>query len=184
MTNGVLVAQERRGRTESSLGIRPRGARRFRFQPLTEVYIPPTPYWLYYGSASEEAEGYVKAGECLVLRRAGGPDYLRPEVVNSLKARGWEERVEIKPGNGFNVKVVTICPPAAESRIHGLGVIHLGQAAQPAVTTAEGVGIAAGLLFIVMGAIASPGTLVGTASIGVGSSVIGASVYSAVSRRA
>lgn len=97
------------------------------FRPITEVYIPQTPAQLYYGSSQEEVDALVRAGECLVLRRQGGPDYLRPDVVNGLKARGWVEQVDVQPANGFNVKIVKLCPLPASSSISGLGRIRLGQ---------------------------------------------------------
>lgn len=123
-----VVIRDRLSRTAENLGVGPPGAHRFFFHhPLTEVYIPPTPYQLYYGSADEEIETYAQAGECLVLRRSGGPNYLRPEVVNGLKARGWVEQVDIQPARGFNVKIAKLCPPPAEPRISGLGRIVLAQ---------------------------------------------------------
>lgn len=131
----VLVAQER-----TSIGAPPRrrhgghrhhGGGRRRFGPLwpREIYVAPYPAELYYGSTEEEVATYVQANECITLRRQGGPDLIRAEVVRALKARGWTEKVDVVPAGGFNAKIYKICPPAAESRVavSGLGRIILAQ---------------------------------------------------------
>lgn len=133
----VLVAQERTSmgappprRRHGGHHHRPRHGGGWR-GPLwpREIYVAPYPAELYYGSTEEEVATYVQANECITLRRQGGPDLIRGEVVRALKARGWEERVDVVPAGGFNAKIYKLCPPAAESRVavKGLGRIVLGQ---------------------------------------------------------
>lgn len=72
-----------------------------RVEPL---YIPP-----YYGSG---VESIIAAGQCVVASS------LSYDAANTLRARGWVERMDVRPaGGGKSVKTLMLCPPPAEARM-------------------------------------------------------------------
>lgn len=92
----------------------PGGHRGIRLFPSHVQYVYPESYPVAYGqSVEDEVNSYVAKNECIVLRRGADDTMIRREVVNALKARGWEERVDVQPRGGFNEKTLILCPPAA-----------------------------------------------------------------------
>ncbi|MGH9388947.1 MAG: hypothetical protein ACRD1Z_04975 [Vicinamibacteria bacterium] len=126
------------------------GHRGIRLFPTHHVqYVYPESYNIPYGqSVEEEVNAYVGKNECIVLRRGADDTMIRREVVNALKARGWEERVDVRPRGGFSEKTLILCPPAASTapplsgRINGLGQVAWAKEAEE---RAAGFGLSAAL---------------------------------------
>ena len=97
------------------------GRHEYLYEPLV-YYLPDD------GSSSsidDEVAFHERLNECIVIRRGtGGANQVRQAVVNKLKSRGWEDRMEVSQEGHLNVKTLLLCPPGAEKGLRGEEEMH------------------------------------------------------------